>query len=277
MRGQQTYTLTTILNTNQIRPQLYQQILHDLKSPLEQVSIDLTHDNSFDTGPPRRPNIPPPPPKSPLNQLRDCSFSRTHESLSLSRQSPQREHFHDDVIESVVSPLDQQISFKEEPNGAALFCGALMESILANENSYELQLPPRSRSYKRRPIFPGKQASRLARSPEEVIAILQQMGEPQMAVFMGLLRDLEGELGRVSQEREEARRHLEAILDKLSGRIEFLGEEQEDSPATYRILRRLRSKNTYELVAKLAREESPNRTTEADRRLQALLQSLGRL
>lgn len=96
MRGHQTYTLTSILNTDRIRPQLYQQILHDLKSPLEQVSIDLTNDNSLEVGPPRRPDIPPPPPKSPLNQLAECNFSRTHESVSLSMgRSPQKEHFHD--------------------------------------------------------------------------------------------------------------------------------------------------------------------------------------
>jgi hypothetical protein len=69
MRTHHTYSLNTILNAQQLRPQLYQQILHELKSPLEQVSIDLTHDNSLDSVTPKRPNIPPPPPKSPLNQL----------------------------------------------------------------------------------------------------------------------------------------------------------------------------------------------------------------
>jgi hypothetical protein len=115
MRGHQTYTLNAILNANQIRPQVYQQILHDIKSPLEQVSIDLTNDNSIEMGPPRRPNIPPAPPKSPLNNLAEFNFSRTHESVSLSmNQSPQKkEYFHDEVMESVLSPLDQQISFKE--------------------------------------------------------------------------------------------------------------------------------------------------------------------
>ncbi len=48
MRTHHTYSLNTILNAQQLRPQLYQQILHELKSPLEQVSIDLTHDNSLD-------------------------------------------------------------------------------------------------------------------------------------------------------------------------------------------------------------------------------------
>jgi hypothetical protein len=116
MRGQQTYSLTTILNTNQIQPQIYQQILQDIKSPLEQVSIDLTNDNSLIIDrTPRRPNIPPPPPKSPLNNLGNFNFSRTHESYSLSiKESPdkRKEIFHDEVIESVLSPLDQQISFK---------------------------------------------------------------------------------------------------------------------------------------------------------------------
>lgn len=66
MRGHQTYSLSQILSANQIRPQLYQQILHDIKSPLEEVSIDLTHDDSRSIEKPRRPNIPLPPPASPL-------------------------------------------------------------------------------------------------------------------------------------------------------------------------------------------------------------------
>lgn len=47
--------------------------------------------------------------------------------------------------------------------------------------------------------------------------------------------------------------------------------------ATYRVLRRLRSKNTYELVSKLVREDKPERAIEANRRLESLMQSLGRL
>jgi hypothetical protein len=47
--------------------------------------------------------------------------------------------------------------------------------------------------------------------------------------------------------------------------------------ATYRVLRRLRSKNTYELVSKLVKEDRPERAIEANRRLDSLLQSLGRL
>lgn len=140
MRGPQTFTLTSLLNATQIRPHLYQQILHDIKSPLEQVSIDLTHDNSLEAEAPRRPNIPPAPLHSPLNTLGELGLSRTHESVSVSlRQSLAKEggeYLRDEVMESVLSPLDQQISFKEESRGAP-FCGALMESIL-REDSMEI-------------------------------------------------------------------------------------------------------------------------------------------
>lgn len=277
MRGHQTYTLTSILNTSQMRPQLYQQILHELKSPLGEVSVDLTHDNSLEGGPPRRPNIPPAPPKSPLNRLGDCSFSRTHESASLAAcQTPRQEHFHDEVMESLLSPLDQQVSFKEEPRAPPFLCGALLDSVAASENGFEIELPPRSRLYKRKPIFQGKQAARPSRTAEQVVATLQEMGEERMATFFQLLRDLDDELCRVSLEREEAKKCLEAIFERLSGDIELVSE-QEESLATYRILRRLRSRNTFELVAKLVREEGPERAAQAERRLEMLLQSLGRL
>lgn len=139
MRGHQTYTLASILNSTQIQPRLYQQILHEIKSPLEQVSLDITQDNSFEAEVPRRPNIPPAPPKSPLGKLAEVNFSRTHESASISLgRTPVKETFHDDVMESVLSPLDQQISLKEEPSGPAIFCGGLMESILRDDNSFEI-------------------------------------------------------------------------------------------------------------------------------------------
>lgn len=58
--------------------------------------------------------------------------------MSMGQSPPKREHFHDEVIESVLSPLYQQISFKEESAGPALFCGGLMESILKSENNFEI-------------------------------------------------------------------------------------------------------------------------------------------
>lgn len=72
MRNHQTYSLTAILNQNQIQPQLYEQILHDIKSPLEEISLVMTDDHSISVDkPPKRPNIPPPPIKSPINHLLD--------------------------------------------------------------------------------------------------------------------------------------------------------------------------------------------------------------
>ena len=79
MRNHQTYSLTTILNKNQIQPHLYEQILHDLKSPLEEISLVMTNDHSISIDKvPKRPNIPPPPSKSPVNYFIDNHFSRTH-------------------------------------------------------------------------------------------------------------------------------------------------------------------------------------------------------
>jgi hypothetical protein len=70
MPEHQTFSLTTILNTNHLQPDLYRHMIHEIKSPLQEQSIELTNDNSlsFDR-PPRRPNIPPPPLKSPLAHL----------------------------------------------------------------------------------------------------------------------------------------------------------------------------------------------------------------
>lgn len=53
--------------------------------------------------------------------------------------------FNDEVIESVLSPLDQQISFKEELKQPFFNCGGFMESILRDENSFEIYLPARNR------------------------------------------------------------------------------------------------------------------------------------
>lgn len=83
----------------------------------------------------------------------------------------------------------------------AVFCGGLIDSVLGEESNFEVQLPARARVYKRRPIFGGKSGSRPSKTVDQVIAILLEMGEGQMAAFFQLLRDLELELGRVSQER----------------------------------------------------------------------------
>jgi len=70
MRNHQTYSLSTILNKNQIQPELYEQILHDIKSPLEEISLVLTNDHSISMDKiPKRPNIPPAPIKSPISSL----------------------------------------------------------------------------------------------------------------------------------------------------------------------------------------------------------------
>ncbi len=70
MPDYQTFSLTTILNTHQLQPQLYQHMIHEIKSPLQEQSFDLTNDDSYCTQRvPRRPNIPPPPPQSPLAHL----------------------------------------------------------------------------------------------------------------------------------------------------------------------------------------------------------------
>ena len=81
MPEHQTYSLTTILNTNHLQPDIYRHMIHEIKSPLQQQSFELTNDDSrsFESGP-RRPNIPPPPPKSPLLDLYNPNhfFSRTY-------------------------------------------------------------------------------------------------------------------------------------------------------------------------------------------------------
>jgi hypothetical protein len=41
-------------------------------------------------------------------------------------------------MESVLSPLDQQISMKEEEKGYIPFCGGFIDSILKKESNFEI-------------------------------------------------------------------------------------------------------------------------------------------
>jgi hypothetical protein len=70
---------------------------------------------------------------------------------------------------------------------------------------------------------------------------------------------------------------LDLIYEKLSENIELLNSEGEESPSNYRILRRMQSKNTYELISKMVKQTSPERSAEANRKLEKLLSSLNNL
>ena len=66
MHSHPTYSLNTLLSNQQLQPQLYDNILHEIKSPLQEFSIDVTNDHSLSDlnlqrPAPKRPNIPPPP------------------------------------------------------------------------------------------------------------------------------------------------------------------------------------------------------------------------
>ena len=51
-----------------------------------------------------------------------------------------------------------------------------MESVLGEDSNFEIQLPARTRLFKRRPIFGGKQNSRPSKTVDQVIAILLEIG-----------------------------------------------------------------------------------------------------
>jgi len=56
-------------------------MITEIKSPLQEQSFDLTNDNSCSFEKiPKRPDIPPAPPKSPLDHLSNEQFSRTYDS-----------------------------------------------------------------------------------------------------------------------------------------------------------------------------------------------------
>ncbi len=70
-----------------------------------------------------------------------------------SRVKPQQIE-QDYIIEHVASPLEYEVNVKNEES--AVFCGGNFDSILKSDVYMEIDLPVRSPSYKRKPIFDKK-------------------------------------------------------------------------------------------------------------------------
>lgn len=93
-------------------------MITEIKSPLQEQSFDLTNDNSYSYEQiPKRPNIPPAPPKSPLAHINNNQFSHTYDSYFIDLVKS-RNQFEEPVSDKdevkVVSPLDYEINVKKE-------------------------------------------------------------------------------------------------------------------------------------------------------------------
>ena len=110
MNPHNTYSLNALLTNQHIKPQVYDQLIHDIKSPLQEISVDITNDQTLNDSylerrPPKRPDIPPPS-KRVYTPIQEVEMGRTYQSFLYAPDSRELPKNH--TMEAYLSPLDHQ-------------------------------------------------------------------------------------------------------------------------------------------------------------------------